>query len=796
MKVCRRPINGRTLMSATATLVMCASLVQYSQPNTEARAVESAAFSNQLAAIASRQLMPAETRTVLNDVTWVNDQGDLASSFIPESETPGKREDGSGAFRTHCIESHLSFDDPLVKPGQPGAAHQHVFFGNPRVDAFTTPKTLRDATVTTCDGVSINKSAYWVPALNDQSGERITYVDPLFYYKTGYHVPAEAITPPPEGLRIIAGNAMSKAAQDIRVAKFRCESWQPSEPQFSAGDPLDHVSYIPNCPLDDIVEIRLVFPQCWDGVNLTAPDHQSHMAYPLEGQAPLVGTGSCPGSHPVAIPEISYNFGIRVTAETGPSSTWRFVTDSADGTTGGHSLHGDWINGWDDETMSGIVSNCLNPGLECMVGLLGNGEQLRPVILNDEETEPLPGTNQPWDWNGYERFPSLYFAAEPDGRFSRRQMRKITQFQLAILEFRMGQFVDEDGGGRWAGGDLGGLMANEVRRIKKFSDEAPPVLTYLSAEWAGAMYQDQRKLLNRRPELFLRDPRDCEGFIEYPQDINETGFSSPADFCRWDFRRKAAQKSFLRVVKTAAEGNADGIFFDGGHTVSCDEASTLSRMTLKQRGRFMDGQHRAYRRAFSYLAKQGQYPILSTTVGFAEFQGQVPWGDDCPRAEEDLPRALDGIPFARNNEFWTWNLGALASRQIHNAIEESRRGIPTIVHMPYFPEDAGCLEGCFDVQGKRVRFTKNNFLEFGMAAFLVSMGPGSYFGFSDMQSDPEGGGWFDESWDFFPKYDQIVTGAPIGDVFVSRDGMKFRRLFENGVAMVNVADGSYVLDFS
>jgi hypothetical protein len=34
-------------------------------------------------------------------------------------------------------------------------------------------------------------------------------------------------------------------------------------------------------------------------------------------------------------------------------------------------------------------------------------------------------------------------------------------------------------------------------------------------------------------------------------------------------------------------------------------------------------------------------------------------------------------------------------------------------------------------------------LEFGIAAFLVSMGQGSYFESSDMQSDPEGGGWFD-----------------------------------------------------
>ena len=730
--------------------------------------------------------------TVLNEVVWRDAQGNLLSPLVPESETPGQRDDGSGAFRTHCIESHSSYDDPLVKPGQPGAMHHHIFFGNPTTDAFSTSESLLSAEMTTCDGVDLNKSAYWVPALYGESGERITYVDPLFYYKTGYHLPAESITPPPAGLQIIAGNPMSQEPQGLHVAKFRCNSWQAAEPQFSPGDPLDHIPYIPDCDPGDIVEIRLVFPQCWDGVNLTSQDHRSHLAYPIEAQAPITGTGRCPKSHPIAIPEISYNFGIRVTDETGPSSTWRFATDPANAPRGGYSLHGDWMNGWDEPTMAAVVSNCLNPGRECMVGLLGNGEQLRPVPL---EGETSIDTGQPWQWDGYERFPSLYFAAEPDGRFSKRQLRKISRFELAILEFRMGQFIDEDGAGRWAGGDLGTLMADEVRRVKKFSDDPPPVLTYLSAEWAGAMYRDQRKLLNQRQELFLRDARDCDGFIDYPQDVNETGFESKAEYCRWDFRKRSTQRAFVGIVKAAAQGGSDGIFFDGGHTVGCDEASDLSRMSLAQRGRFMDGQHKAFRRSFAYLAKNDQYPVLSSTIGFDGLQGQVPWGNDCPRSEEQLLHELDDVPFARNNEFWMWNLGELASRQILNAMEERSRGVPTIVHMPYFPEDDGCLEGCFGAKEQRVRFTEQEFLEFGIAAFLVSMGPGSYFGFSDMQSDPEGGGWFDESWEFHDIYDDLVTGAPIGEVEILEDATVFRREFENGSVMVNVANGTYRLDF-
>jgi len=320
-------------------------------------------------------------REVINEVDWLAEVGSL-DEVVGASEPAGFREDGSGAFRTHCVESHLAPDDPLVRPEQPGMSHLHVFFGNPETDAFTTTASLQETPSTTCDGVSVNKSGYWVPALLGADGERIPFLDPLFYYKTGYHVPAEEIEPMPEGLTVIAGSMLSDQPQDVEVAKFRCLSWEAPEPQFSPGDPLDHVPYIPDCAEGDVVEMRLVFPQCWDGANITSADHRSHMAYPVPATAPDVGTGGCPESHPVALPEISYNFGVRVTEDTGPSSEWRFVSDPVDADRGGYSFHGDWMNGWDEDTMLQIVSTCLNEKRECMVGLLGDGTQLQPVPLD------------------------------------------------------------------------------------------------------------------------------------------------------------------------------------------------------------------------------------------------------------------------------------------------------------------------------------------------------------------------------------------------------------------------------
>lgn len=287
-------------------------------------------------------------------------------------------EDGTGNFRTHCKESHVNNDDPLVYPGQTPATHEHVFFGFPTTDAFTTVGTLESATApSTCEGGALNQAAYWVPALLTADGARLEVVEPLFYYKSGYHLPAATIEPPPEGLVMIAGRDYLLEPQDVEAAKYRCESWEAPLPQFDEGDPLDHVPHLPDCGPGDVLEMRIVFPQCWDGVNLTSADQRSHMAYPIPAEAPHVGTGRCPGSHPVPIPEISYNFAFDVTSATGSPATWRLSSDIVDPSRpSGSSAHADWMNGWDPDIMELIVRNCINPGYDCNVGLLGDGTRL------------------------------------------------------------------------------------------------------------------------------------------------------------------------------------------------------------------------------------------------------------------------------------------------------------------------------------------------------------------------------------------------------------------------------------
>ena len=71
--------------------------------------------------------------------------GSLASAtnIIRAYEEAGFREDGSGAFRTHCLESHVRNDDPLLAPKRAGASHRHVFFGNTTVDSTTNFKSLK-----------------------------------------------------------------------------------------------------------------------------------------------------------------------------------------------------------------------------------------------------------------------------------------------------------------------------------------------------------------------------------------------------------------------------------------------------------------------------------------------------------------------------------------------------------------------------------------------------------------------------------------------------------------------------
>ncbi|MCU1351555.1 MAG: hypothetical protein JWM05_764, partial [Acidimicrobiales bacterium] len=66
-------------------------------------------------------------------------------------------------FTVDCTYSHRAPDDPIVHPREPGASHEHDFFGNAATRAASTLRTLLRRR-TTCEDPS-DTAAYWVPTL-------------------------------------------------------------------------------------------------------------------------------------------------------------------------------------------------------------------------------------------------------------------------------------------------------------------------------------------------------------------------------------------------------------------------------------------------------------------------------------------------------------------------------------------------------------------------------------------------------------------------------------------------------
>jgi len=243
-----------------------------------------------------------------------------------------------------------------VFPGLQGSAHLHAFFGNTATDAMSTAQSLRATGNSTCRGGIINRTAYWAPALLDRSGRPIKPLKLDAYYKSGYNgVPASAIRPFPQGLRMVAGDPRSNQAQSR--AYWGCRDHY-----------IGHVGSIPSCPAGDAVAMIVEFPQCWDGRHLDMVNHKSHMAYPSGGR--------CPATHPVPIPAITMNIYYEVPG--GNSAGLRLASDMYDASRpGGFSVHADWFDGWEPEIVQTFVQRCIHPGLDCHSHLLGDGRAMR-----------------------------------------------------------------------------------------------------------------------------------------------------------------------------------------------------------------------------------------------------------------------------------------------------------------------------------------------------------------------------------------------------------------------------------
>jgi hypothetical protein len=240
-------------------------------------------------------------------------------------------------FVSGCRFSHRNTDDPIVFPGQPGKSHDHTFIGNDTTNAFSTLSSLLGQS-SSCRRPG-DTAAYWVPTLIDAGGQAITPRSSTVYYRR--HT-LDPVQPFPQGFKLIAGNSKATAPQTLMITSWNC----------GPGAEIRPTSTIPTCPDAQRrgLALHVQFPNCWDGVNLDSPDHQSHMAYSVRGR--------CPADHPVAMAAIQIN--LRYATAGGP------VLTLASG--GQYSGHADFFNAWRQGVLTALVTRCLNSLRHCQQG--------------------------------------------------------------------------------------------------------------------------------------------------------------------------------------------------------------------------------------------------------------------------------------------------------------------------------------------------------------------------------------------------------------------------------------------
>jgi hypothetical protein len=251
-------------------------------------------------------------------------------------DQPNERFFADGAqFAVECGFSHSARVDPIVWPGQTGRSHRHDFFGATAVDAGSTGADLVRSP-TTCR-VGADTAAYWAPSLV-RRGQPVTPGGATAYYRVAPGVEPTEVVAYPLGLAAIAGDATAAAPQPSGVVGWGC----------GRGGPV--AATIPACAVGSPLQLRVTFPDCWDGERLDSADHRSHLAYS--------GADGCGGDHPVALPRLTLVIHYPVSGEPAGLSL-----ASGDPRT----AHADFLNGWGEEALRREVESCLHRAVVCTI---------------------------------------------------------------------------------------------------------------------------------------------------------------------------------------------------------------------------------------------------------------------------------------------------------------------------------------------------------------------------------------------------------------------------------------------
>ena len=244
-----------------------------------------------------------------------------------------------GRLVVQCLGPVLSQPfDPLTR----ALSHNHEFYGSRAISVNATYRDLRNgssacATPAHSGDERGDTASYWAPTLYVW-GKRQPAPKSTFYYTAGAkHLP---LTTWPAHLKILAGNPRATSPQSTSVVYWGCGS----------GSGASKLSAPPQCkPGDTGLTAHVIFPDCWNGRDVTSPDHQSHMAYSKNGV--------CPWGYPVSLPRLIARF-----QWTNRYPNPATVTLSSGGP---YTLHADFWNAWDQNRLTQLVDYCVNGGRQC-----------------------------------------------------------------------------------------------------------------------------------------------------------------------------------------------------------------------------------------------------------------------------------------------------------------------------------------------------------------------------------------------------------------------------------------------
>ncbi|OAK98463.1 hypothetical protein IQ06DRAFT_357570 [Phaeosphaeriaceae sp. SRC1lsM3a] len=318
----------------------------------------------------------------------------LAFAAVAESrpwyERMYKRQGGTTMLRFGCSQVVIDRLDPLVNPGSIPSPHQHQIVGGNGFNAsMTTSDVSGTASCTTC-AFSKDFSNYWTAnlyfkarngtykrvkqlgAANQFSDNFSTQIGGgiLVYYVSAAPGKVTAFKP---GFRMLVGDPTRRTA-DPKMSKSNCYRCYTG-PNFGGdtGAPCQDSKVdtpgLPKQPCKGGIRSNILFPTCWDGVNLDSPNHQSHIAWPKNGPANFLSLGGdCPSTHPVRIPQLMYEV-VWDTTPFNDKSLWPadgsqpFYFSYGDNT--GFGQHADYVFGWQgNELQIGMdATNCM--GAKC-----------------------------------------------------------------------------------------------------------------------------------------------------------------------------------------------------------------------------------------------------------------------------------------------------------------------------------------------------------------------------------------------------------------------------------------------